>query len=169
MNKPSLFALMLLSVPVCAESSLVLGAGGGYGARSYHAGLDWRQSWRELGAGQLWYGIGLDGSYWESGDDDLVQLSLVPMLHYRFEHHSFEQERGWTPFLLAGVGPAWISETRLGPNDLSSQFQFSSRAGVGVAAAHHSLALEAWHLSNGGIKEPNDGVSTWNLVYRYDL
>ncbi|MFP2768369.1 acyloxyacyl hydrolase [Oceanisphaera sp. KMM 10153] len=164
MNKQSLLALLMLSVPVCAESNLMLGGGGGYGARSYHLGLDWRQTWRELGPGYLWYGIGVNGSHWESGDDDLLQFSLVPMLHYRFGHNG-----GWAPFLLAGVGPAWISDTRLGPNDLSSQFQFSSRAGIGVAVAHHSLAFEGWHLSNGGIKEPNDGISTWNLVYRYDF
>lgn len=164
MKKRSLFALLMLSMPVFAESNLMLGGGGGYGAHSYHLGLDWRQAWRELGAGQLWYGMGVNGSYWESGNDDLLQLSLVPMLHYRFEHSG-----GWTPFLLAGVGPAWISETRLGSNNLSSQFQFSSRAGIGVAVARHSLAVEGWHLSNGGIKEPNDGISTWNLIYRYDF
>ncbi|WP_298723665.1 acyloxyacyl hydrolase [uncultured Oceanisphaera sp.] len=169
MNKPSLFALLMLSMPVCAESNLMLGGGGGDGADSYHAGLEWRQAWRSLGGGHLWYGVGINGSYWESDDDDLLQLSLMPMLHYRFEHHSVEHQGGWTPFLLAGVGPAWISQTRLGSRDLSSRFQFSSRVGVGVAVAHHSLALEGWHLSNGGIKEPNDGISSWNIIYRYDF
>ncbi|WP_375055486.1 acyloxyacyl hydrolase [Zobellella sp. DQSA1] len=164
MNKWSLWLFVLLSAPVYAEIELQVGAGGGDGADRYSLGIGWTETWRDLGTGQLGYGIGFDSSYWELEDDDLVQLSLVPTLSYRARKHD-----GFRPFVFVGVGPAWISQTWLGPRELSSQFQFSSRAGVGVALEQHSLALEGWHLSNGGLKQPNDGLSSWGVHYRYNF
>ncbi|WP_417614698.1 acyloxyacyl hydrolase [Oceanisphaera sp.] len=152
----------LLAVPAYAERALVLGTGAGYGAQSYHAGLNWLHPWRQPGAGRLAYGLGGEVAYWEYGADDLIQVSLIPMIHY-----SVNPQANIQPFVFAGIGPAWISDTRLGPKDLSSEFQFSSRAGLGLAKGRHSLAVEARHLSNGGIKQPNDGISSWSLSYGY--
>lgn len=164
MNKRILLLLALLSVPAHAEVGAVIGAGSGDGADRYTLGVEWMENWRSLGAGQLAYGVGFDSSYWELDDDDLVQLSLVPTLRYLSGDN-----QGFRPFVFLGVGPAWISDTRLGRRQLSSQFQFSSRAGVGMALDQHSLALEGWHLSNGGIKQPNDGLSSWGVSYRYNF
>lgn len=162
MHKLILLIVALAAMPVNAERALVLGAGAGYGAQSYHAGLNWWRPWRELGSGQLAYGLGGEVAYWESGADDIIQVSLIPMVQYSVNTSADVQ-----PFVFAGVGPAWISDTQLGPRDLSGEFQFSSRAGIGLAKGGHFLAVEARHLSNGGIKQPNDGISSWNLSYGY--
>lgn len=155
--------IALLSAPsVFAERALIVGGGAGYGAQGYHIGLKGLHPWRQLGAGQLAYGVGGEVAHWQYGSDDLIQMSLFPMAQY-----SVHSDTGFQPFVFAGLGPAWISDTRLGPRDLSSEFQFSSRVGIGLAKGRHYLAAEARHLSNGGVKQPNEGISSWNLSYGY--
>ncbi|GAA3533964.1 acyloxyacyl hydrolase [Zobellella aerophila] len=165
MNKGSLLLLALIASPVWADWGLALGAGSGDGAERYQLGVEWNQStpWISLGQGQLGYGLWFDSSYWQLDDDDLVALSMAPVLSYS------HAKRGLRPFAFVGVGPAWISQTRLGNRELSTQFQFSSRAGLGVALDKHSLALEGGHLSNAGIEEPNEGLSSWSVNYRYNF
>lgn len=165
MNRGSLLLLMLLSSPAWADWDLALGAGGGDSAERYQLGVEWNQSspWIRLGDGQLGYGIWFDSSYWQLDDDDLVSLSVAPVFNYSFA------TSGMRPFAFVGVGPAWIKETRLSDRELSTQFQVYSRAGLGVALAQHSLALEGGHFSNAGIKQPNKGLSTWSVNYRYNF
>ena len=154
-------ALALTTLPAHSETALLLGGGSGYGAHSLQLGGLWTQPWDEVHQ-QLSYGVAGEIALWRYGDDDMTQLSLVPLLQYDFMPNA-----AWQPFVFAGVGPAWISSTQLGPRDLSSEFQFSSRVGMGVKKGPHSLAVEARHLSNGGIKEPNQGISYWDLTYGY--
>lgn len=155
--------IALLSAPsVYAERALIIGGGAGYGTQGYHVGLNWLYPWRPLGAGQLVYGVGSEIAHWQYGSNDLIQISLFPMVQY-----SVNPLTDFQPFVFAAVGPAWISNIRLGPRDLASEFQFSSRAGIGLAKRRHSLAAEARHLSNGGIKQPNEGINSWNLSYGY--
>ncbi|MGO4999040.1 acyloxyacyl hydrolase [Oceanisphaera sp. W20_SRM_FM3] len=154
-------ALLLVAQPAQSETGLLFGAGGGYGAHTAQVGGLWTQPWTSMHS-QLFYGLAGEVAAWRYGDDDMVQLSLVPLLQYNFMPNA-----NWRPFVFAGVGPAWISRTQLGDRDLSSEFQFSSRVGVGLRKSRHSVAVEARHLSNGGIKEPNQGISYWNLTYGY--
>ena len=157
-----LSALLLLSSAAQAENRLLLGVGSGYGAHSVQLGGQWLQDWRPLLSGQLSYGVAAEVAAWRSAEDDLIQLSLVPLVQYNFLPHA-----QWQPIIFAGVGLAWISDTQLGNRDLSSEFQFSSRAGVGLMKGRHSVAFAGRHLSNGGIKQPNQGISYWNLSYGY--
>ncbi|PSJ40325.1 hypothetical protein C7H85_18920 [Zobellella endophytica] len=165
MNKTLLLLFALAAAPAQADWSLVVGAGGGDGADRLSLGAEWQQPapWFESDSGQFDYGLWFDSSYWELGDDELVQLSLVPTLYYA------THADGLRPFAFVGVGPAWISQTRLEQRRFSTQFQFSSRVGVGVALARHSLALEGGHLSNAGIARPNDGLTSWGVSYRYNF
>ncbi|ART78781.1 acyloxyacyl hydrolase [Oceanisphaera avium] len=151
-------AAVLLSPLAAAENSLRVGGGGGYGAHTVQIGGQWTQQWQ----GRLSYGVLAEAAAWHATHHDLVQLSLVPLLQYNFMPNAT-----WQPVLLVGVGPAWISDTQLGERDLSSAFQFSSRAGIGLVKERHSLMVEARHLSNAGIKQPNQGISYWNLSYGY--
>lgn len=153
---------LLSASSVSAERALIVGGGAGYGAQSYHIGFNWLQPWRQPAAGRLAYGVGSEVAYWEYGADNLIQVSLFPIVQY-----SAHPGTGFQPFVFAGVGPSWISDTRLGPRNLSSEFQFSSRAGIGLAKGRHYVAAEARHLSNGGIKQPNEGISSWTLSYGY--
>ena len=154
-------ALALMAQPAQSETGLLLGVGAGYGADAIQVGGLWTQPWTSVNS-RLSYGLTGEVAAWRYDEDDMVQLSLVPLLQYDFMPNA-----NWRPFVFAGVGPAWISRTQLGDRDLSSEFQFSSRLGVGLRNSRHSLAVEARHLSNGGIKEPNEGLSYWNLTYGY--
>lgn len=154
-------ALAVVAIPARSENALLLGGGSGYGAHTLQVGGLWTQPWSRIHS-QLSYGLAGEVAAWRSGDHDLMQLSLVPLLQYDIMPNA-----DWRPFVFAGVGPAWVSDTQLGPRDLSSEFQFSSRVGLGLKKNRHSLAVEARHLSNGGIKQPNEGISYWNLTYGY--
>ncbi|MDP5291691.1 acyloxyacyl hydrolase [Oceanimonas sp. CHS3-5] len=151
----------MLSFPLHADPSLVLSGGKGDSAERYGLGVGWQYDWRSFAGGRLDVGLDVDGSRWQLGSDNLTQLSVVPSLVYE------GSQRGLKPLAYAGVGPAWINRSRLGSRELSSRLQFNSRAGLGVAMGRHSLALEAWHLSNGGLKKPNDGLTSYGLSYRY--
>lgn len=158
------YGIAFWAMPAHAETQLLLGLGSGYGADNVQVGTQWTQDWHRMGEGELAYGLAAEAAVWTSNSDPLVQLSVVPLLQY-----DFMTSADWQPFAFAGVGPAWISATQLGTRDLASEFQFSSRAGVGFTQDRHSWALEARHLSNGGIKQPNQGISYWNLTYGYRL
>ncbi|WP_417605221.1 acyloxyacyl hydrolase [Oceanimonas baumannii] len=157
--------LLVLPFPVLGGGTPAGGisAGWGDGAERYGLGIQWQKEWRTIRSGKLDITLNLDGSYWTSDDDELTQISLVPGLVYMWD------SPGLSPLLYAGVGPAWINQTRLGERELSTQLQFNSRAGLGVMLGRHSLALEAWHLSNAGLKQPNDGLTSWGISYRYRL
>lgn len=51
-------------------------------------------------------------------------------------HYHFMPSADWQAVMLAGVGRAWISAAQLASRDLSSEWQFSGRAGVGVLKGH---------------------------------
>ena len=153
--------MVMLAFPLRADPSLALSGGEGDNAERYGLGVGWQQDWRSLAGGRLDIGVDLDGSRWRLDGDHLTQLSVVPSLVYE------GGQRGLRPLAYAGVGPAWINQSRLGSRELSSRLQFNSRAGLGLMMGRHSLALEAWHLSNGGLKKPNDGLTSWGVSYRY--
>ena len=66
-------------------------------------------------------------------------------------------------FVEASVGVRLISQTRIAPDaNLSTAFQFSEMLGVGYQWGNkqrNTVGLRVAHLSNGGIKKPNHGVS----------
>src|SRR5579872_3070803 len=84
-------------------------------------------------------------------------VGATPVLRYNFATGT-----RWVPFFDAGLGP---SATDIGHPDLGSTFEFNLQAGPGVrffwrkdvALTFQSRFL---HLSNGGIKTPNQGVNT---------
>jgi hypothetical protein len=65
------------------------------------------------------------------------------------------------PFIAGFFG---LSMTDIGKPDLSGTFQFNESVGAGAryfVSEHHALALEyaLWHVSNGGRRDPNFGVT----------
>jgi len=99
-------------------------------------------------------------SYWRvhgssDGPSNAWQASAIPMFQW------------WlTPrfFLEAGIGATVFSRTRLGEQNLGSAFQFGDHIGLGYQLNEKvRLNLRASHFSNAGIKEPNDGVNSFQL------
>ena len=73
------------------------------------------------------------------------------------------------PFVEFGVGAIAVSETRIGTRDLSSGVLFDERLAAGIAldpAAKYRLAVYTEHRSNGKIKPPNAGLTTYGIELR---
>jgi len=132
----------------------------------YRLGLQnrWERTWFKGGA---WY----LGGYWDaelaymdsgltnSKNNELMDLSLTPVLRYQRDANL---SRGVTPYAEAGVGPHLLSRTQLGYQEYSTAFQFGSLLGVGLGFGgngQYEIAYRFQHISNAGIKRPNDGMN----------
>lgn len=153
--------------PAFAEKGVTIEAGQTSGSEMvYRLGmqLDFGRSlWRsDSGSVSL-------GGYWDGGltrwdGDDVTSLSIMPVFQLRFGRGT-----GPIPFVEAGIGAAWFSETQLkeADRDLGSAFQFEDLIGVGLRFDSGSQAgIRAYHYSNAGIKEPNQGINKVALYYR---
>ena len=100
----------------------------------------------------------------QSGDV-LWGVSVSPLLRWRFPLAM----DGVMPYLQAGIGGAWFNRSRLHDTDLGSALQFVDQLGLGVAGKHWDAGLRMLHYSNGGLKQPNEGLNLVELVllYRY--
>lgn len=89
------------------------------------------------------------------GHDSAWDMALVPLLHWR---HPAPQ--GLLFDVEVGVGPAWLSQPRVGRRDKSTQLQFSDHVGLGLSNAARTwrLGLSWRHVSNADIATPNQTV-----------
>src|SRR5690554_3915278 len=121
-----------------------------------------RTLWQSAGGGAQ-----LDG-YWDAGVTrwsslDATSLTLTPMFRLSFG----ASDGGVTPFLEAGIGASYFTETELGDQDLGGKLQFEDRLGAGLRLASGSeVGVRYYHYSNAGIKQPNDGIDMAALYYR---
>lgn len=77
---------------------------------------------------------------------------------------SAEKKRPW--YWQFGVGLSYFDRQQIGPVTLSSNGQFATIFGVGLAldsAQKHRLTLRYNHYSNGYLKKPNPGLDTFSL------
>ncbi|QLC73865.1 acyloxyacyl hydrolase [Pseudomonas sp. LPB0260] len=123
--------------------------------------FDFSSRWLESGTGHL-------GGYWDAGytywqgDESASNhsLSFSPVFVYEFAGDNVR------PYIEAGIGVAFFSSTELEGSKLGSSFQFEDRLGVGLRFADQEVGLRAWHYSNAGLKEPNNGIEAYTLHYR---
>ena len=106
-------------------------------------------------------------SYWRgNAAHDLVDLSVAPVLRLEDRMRST-----FAPYLEASVGLHLLSHTQINETrQFSTAFQFGEFLGAGVAFGDHyryDIALRIQHVSNGGIKNPNDGLTYGALVFQY--
>jgi hypothetical protein len=108
---------------------------------------------------RLWVGR---VSFWnaehpEPSGKHLADLSLMPTLRLSERAHD-----GMQPFVEAGIGAHLLSQTSIDNRRMSTAFQFGEQLAVGVrfeGAVPFSISFRGEHVSNGGIKEPNAGVT----------
>jgi lipid A 3-O-deacylase len=150
------------------QAGLALGVGIGnksLGSRSSH---DLALATARFG----WVFNGVEGHGWYRGNPELVVelwggsqvhptgrtvFGLTPLLRYNFATGS-----RWVPFVNGGVG---IANTNIRDGDLSTGFEFNVQVGAG---AHYfwredtalTVQYRWFHLSNAGIKAPNNGTNT---------
>lgn len=111
------------------------------------------------------------GGYWDTGvirwsGLDATTFALAPVFVL-----SFPIQASWTPYVEAGIGVSYFTKTDLDHDrDLGSKFQFEDRLGAGVRFASGSeVGLRVYHYSNAGLKNPNNGIETTALHYRYSF
>lgn len=104
-----------------------------------------------IGVGQLSAGI------WK-GDREIFNLSATPILRLQ----SSTQSRIFAPYIEAGIGLHYTSDTQMRRRVLSTNFQFGDHAGIGFVIGR-SRAIDICYLfqhhSNASIKRPNSGIN----------
>jgi len=125
---------------------------------------DFDSRWFESGVGHLSGYYELSLNYWNGRSDENFGVALSPVFAYYFN-----VSEDFHPYLEAGIGASLFSRTRMGPRDLSTNFLFEDRIGIGVRAGSWDLALRYMHYSNAGIKQPNDGIDIFigSISYRF--
>jgi len=97
-------------------------------------------------------------------EKNIYSVSFTPVFKYMFskKHH-------YAPYLFAGVGVSYFSDTIVDNKDISTHFQFDDRLGVGFEKDNLDFQLGYFHNSNASIKKPNDGIDMilFNILYRY--
>jgi lipid A 3-O-deacylase len=109
-------------------------------------------------------------AYWGSLDDHpavsaLYDFSLTPVLR-------LESGQGYAHFFFEiGVGLHVLSHTRINADrTFGSAFQFGEFAGPGLRfgdSGQFELGVVVQHISNGGIRNPNNGLTFGAAVFRY--
>ena len=148
---------------------VVAGVGWGgsqWGSRQPHdlAWLGARYSWivsDVLAADSWWRGnVELAGELFGGGQfspSGRYLCGMTPFLVYNFATGT-----PWMPFIGAGAG---VTLTNIGEPDLSTRFQFNDQLVLGTHYFFDERVATTFqyrfvHLSNAGIREPNNGVNT---------
>lgn len=108
-----------------------------------------------------WFGGNLEGLLQGiAGGQERPHAAYFVALNGGLRYH-FRTNTRWVPFLTGSVG---IGITDIDDADATGKFQFNEQVGAGVRYFFdrtHAVTAEygLWHISNGGVREPNDGVN----------
>ena len=111
---------------------------------------------------------GYISGYYESsfnyfnGKNSIYGFSISPVFAYYFNTKL-------NPFIEAGIGASYFNKKHINSRDLSTNFLFENRIGVGARYKNLEFSFRFMHYSNGGIKKPNDGIDIWigAVSYRF--
>jgi lipid A 3-O-deacylase len=168
---PFFLALLLFTNPSRAVDSASAEYGTGNGAQMWRAGAQWNWQSRWLQSGN-WH----MGGYWDaqlgqwrgSGKNTITDIGLTPVFRYQETSPS-----SISPYVEGAIGFHLISPVRLEPaRGFSTAFQFGDHIGAGARFGEHGrydLSLRFQHLSNAGIKKPNNGINFTQLRFQYHL
>ena len=183
MGKPSQYwvvaaalACGLASGPAAAIDALALQGGLGAGASSGNSTemarvalqWEWQRRWfegKDWHIGGFWEG---DAGYWQRDaspgeNGDLYEIGFTPV--FRLQQNSLKGA-----YLQGGVGLEYLSSTSLGNKRYGSHLQFASQIGVGYrfeANQGFDVGLIYQHVSNAGLKQPNEGANFYELSLQY--
>lgn len=171
MNANTIFKILALANALIAvhsparavdSGSLELASGNKTHIVRFGAQWKWDRQWLRFNDAHL-------GGYWDltlskwRGDrfrnvDDstqrIIDIGLTPV--FRFQRDDLQG-----PYVEAGIGAHYLS--RHYDNNgkrLSTHFQFGDHLGIGYVFPNKlDVGLKVQHFSNGGIKEPNNGVN----------
>jgi lipid A 3-O-deacylase len=161
--------LLMMSAPALAVDGMALETGGYDDDRSsmVRVAVQWQWSKRWF-QGQGWHLGGywdLSAARWERDPsaDSLSEIGLTPV--FRVQTDGL---RG--AYLEGGVGAHLLSSTRLDDKSFGSAFQFAEHLGFGYrfgVSGAYDLGYRFQHISNGNIKDPNDGINFHQIRLQY--
>ncbi len=168
-----LIAAMLLSSSVWAVDGVFAEVGNGDATDMTRVGAQW--DWQKL-----WFTEGdwLVTGFWEASaarwrghssagsNQNITDIGLTPVFRLQQKNPA-----GMAPYLEGAIGFHLISPTFVYANrHFGSSFQFGDHLGAGVRFGDHQqfdLGYHFQHLSNGGIKKPNQGIGFNQLRFTY--
>lgn len=111
------------------------------------------------------------GHWWVTNDTHHHSLNiyaLSPIFRYYFKPY-----RSFIPFVEVGIGPSYMSRSRLDHQNLGMHFAFQDQLGFGanLGRKHQfSFVLSALHYSNASLCSKNAGITVpimLNLQYGF--
>lgn len=175
MNKKLAMALaVILQAGISSAQALDSASfeyGTGNGAEMWRAGAQWKwqSQWLQTGNWHM-------GGYWDvqlgrwggSGKNSITDIGLTPVFRFQQTNPS-----SISPYVEGAIGFHLITRVRLEPErGFSSAFQFGDHIGAGArfgSRGRYDLSLRYQHVSNGGIKKPNNGINFTQLRFQYHL
>lgn len=156
-----------------AVDGISVEAGNGNATDMARIGLqwDWQKKWFTGGS---WHVSGYwDASlgYWHghsaAGDNqNITDIGLTPVFRLQQNNPS-----GVAPYLEGAIGFHLLSRTFINADrKFGSSFQFGDHVGAGIRfgpKGAYDLSYRFQHLSNGGIKEPNQGINFNQIRFAY--
>jgi len=98
--------------------------------------------------------------------NEVVELSLTPTLRWQSGVPGAVM-----PFIDAGLGVHLVSDDTITTlRDLSGHVLFGSVLGAGIrvgARGEYEIGYRVQHLSNGGIRQPNNGINLQSIRLHY--
>lgn len=160
-----------LSGSAAAFDSVAVEIGKGNGVDMARVAVQshWQRQWLRSGewhVGGYWdFGLGQwdRGSVRAGQNDAITELGVTPV--FRLQRND---RRG--AYAEAGIGVHYLSRTSLGDRRFATQFQFGDHLALGYRfgpRGAYDLAYRYQHLSNGSIKQPNDGIDFHQLRLQY--
>ncbi len=111
--------------------------------------------WVESSTGSLSGYFELSYNVWDKSGDTTNGVAFSPVFVYRFNPAEYQHI---TPYVEAGIGAAYIDDYHIAGRNLSSNFQFEDRIGIGVLIDRVDVKFGYMHYSNADLKSPNDGI-----------
>ncbi len=164
-------SLILFYTTAMAESS-GYGISFGYGEADpdieiYRLGIkkDFTSKWFESKIGYVSGYFELSYNRWEHDNNDINGVALSPVFVYYFGDKSNMIQ----PYIEGGIGVTYIDEYHIADSNLSTNFQFEDRIGIGTKIGFLDLNFRYMHYSNASTKEPNHGIDIWMFTTAIDF
>ena len=164
-------AAAFASVPAKAVDGMSFELGSGDGTKMGRIGLqwDWNKKWLQTGGWHVGGYWDLSAGYWDAGtvpagrNASIVDIGLTPV--FRIQQNDMRGLYG-----EIAVGFHLLSHTTIGSKTLSTAYQFGDHLGAGYRfgdKGQYDLSYRYQHLSNGGIKKPNNGITFNQIRFQY--
>ncbi len=133
---------------------------------------DWNKRWFDNGGWHLGGYWDADIGYWRGKaaigyNKDITEIGFTPVFRYQRN----DKILGLIPYAEGAVGIHFLSGTQIYLNrKFGSSFQFGDHLGVGMlfgSRSQYDLGYRFQHLSNGSIKQPNQGINFNQIRFAY--